>query len=141
MGMPKNRGKYANRFTDEQLAALGRMYEAFESFGAIAIATGMTFYQVRNRIGFELRSGLRQPRKRQPMTHAQRVAKQREKWRRESEGWEKIQHLDLELGNGPKLTPDQIHAQRYRQSLEPRDLTAALMGDPLPGCSAYERRA
>jgi hypothetical protein len=31
--------------------------------------------------------------------------------------------------------------RRHRQSLEPRDLTAAFCGDPLPGYSALERRA
>lgn len=32
------------------------------------------------------------------------------------------------------------HDRRYRQSLEPRDLTAGFFGDPLPGYSALERR-
>lgn len=37
--------------------------------------------------------------------------------------------------------PSEVLAERaYRRSLEPRDITAALFGDPLPGYSALERR-
>jgi hypothetical protein len=39
-------------------------------------------------------------------------------------------------------TPSAVADDRaYRQSLSPRDLTALLCGDPLPGFSALERRA
>lgn len=42
----------------------------------------------------------------------------------------------------PVAAPSTVLAEReYRLALAPRDLTAALFGDPLPGYSALERRA
>jgi hypothetical protein len=39
------------------------------------------------------------------------------------------------------VPPERESERRFRQSLSPRDLTAATFGDPLPGYSALERRA
>lgn len=39
-----------------------------------------------------------------------------------------------------KPSPELIAERDYRLSIAPRDLTAALQGDPLPGFSALERR-
>lgn len=39
------------------------------------------------------------------------------------------------------IVPDHVKAERDRRlALRPRDLTAAIAGDPLPGMSALERR-
>jgi hypothetical protein len=39
------------------------------------------------------------------------------------------------------FVPESVLAEReQRQALEPQSLTAALMNDPLPGCSALDRR-
>ncbi len=39
------------------------------------------------------------------------------------------------------IVPDHVKAERDRRlALEPRDLTAAIAGDPLPGMSALERK-
>jgi hypothetical protein len=39
------------------------------------------------------------------------------------------------------IIPDGVMAEReYRLSLRPRDLTAAIAGDPLPGMSALEKK-
>lgn len=40
-----------------------------------------------------------------------------------------------------KFVPDEVVAERdARKRLQPRDLTAAFFGDPLPGYSALDRR-
>ena len=40
-----------------------------------------------------------------------------------------------------KFIPDEVEADRdARKELRPRDLTAQLLGDPLPGYSALDRR-
>jgi len=41
----------------------------------------------------------------------------------------------------PDIPKRNVDEWRARQTLSPRDLTSALMGDPLPGYSALERRA
>ncbi len=45
------------------------------------------------------------------------------------------------VSNGVTIPDERDLDRRHRQTLEPRDLTAAFMGDPLPGYSALERRA
>jgi hypothetical protein len=45
------------------------------------------------------------------------------------------------VSNGVTIPDERDLDRRHRQTLEPRDLTAAFMGDPLPGYSALERQA
>lgn len=45
------------------------------------------------------------------------------------------------IGHELVTAPDRVLAERERrQALEPRSLTAALLGDPLPGYSALDKR-
>lgn len=48
--------------------------------------------------------------------------------------------LGLGLGNGPRPTADILSLRDYRLSIPPRDLTAHLLGDPIPGESALDRK-
>jgi hypothetical protein len=41
----------------------------------------------------------------------------------------------------PRVVPDEVRAEHaHRAALAPRDLTAAICGDPLPGYSALDKR-
>jgi hypothetical protein len=40
----------------------------------------------------------------------------------------------------PRPSPEQLYDRDQRLALSPRSLTAALLGDPLPGRSALDRR-
>lgn len=48
--------------------------------------------------------------------------------------------VNIEPGTGPQPSDEQQQDRVRRQLADPRDLTAAICGDPVPGYSALERR-
>lgn len=55
-------------------------------------------------------------------------------------GLEATRRLPMIAATEVTISPDELADRERRYSLRPRDLTAALTGDPLPGYSALDRR-
>lgn len=68
-----------------------------------------------------------------PERHQARLATERRRYQ------SRVPARDAESVS-PRPTDAEIQDRNRRLAIAPRDLTAAMFGDPLPGCSALERR-
>lgn len=116
------------KWTDDDVATLRRMYIEGKSRIDIALDLDRSPASVKSRLQLE------------PWTPEEmdlRAQASRER-RRKPEAGNRVQ---LErLSSDPRPAMDTIAERDYRAGLMPRDLTAAICGDPLPGYSALERR-
>lgn len=157
-------------WTDEQTAVLTEMRNRGCSFEEIAKAVGRSKSSAKERWRWITMPKAKRQSRKEGLNVARRVHKGwtkaeidhllllRDKYRK---GWDEIAKVigrpsgtvyskyyylkNLYIGHkvavGTKAIPEPIVADwRQRMSLAPRDLTASLMGDPLPGHSALERR-
>jgi len=101
------------KWTAEQVATLKKMRRESKSYADIATATGRTIKAVQVKV-INMRNGRDQ---------SARI------------------HPDGRVLSVNQPTEDVLIERNKRLALSPRDLTAAMFGDPLPGYSALERRA
>lgn len=99
--------------THEQRDMITKLHAEGHGHAAIARQLGLTYKQVSNRVARE-----------RMKVHEREIKRA-------------LGYPD----KGPEI-PHYVWTDRDRRlSITPRDITAALMGDPLPGMSALERRA
>jgi IS30 family transposase len=67
------------------------------------------------------------------------IQRKRDEWR--GPDYKKYQRTVVESDFRIEIPEEVLVDRERRRDLQPRDLTAALCGDPLPGRSALERRA
>jgi hypothetical protein len=127
-----NKGKKLQRWTDEELQLLNKMYLAGDSRKMIAEALGSTLERVKHRLRWEMTNGdmREQRRKRSYMRRLQRCKDER-----------KAAVPYSCVSAGPRPVPQMIDDRDQRSAAPARDLTALYMGDPPVGYSALERRA
>lgn len=124
--------KTARPWKSDELKRAIDMRESGLLLAEIAVVLGRTEKAVRHKLGYATFS---------PEQLKQRAAKAKEYRalcglgagaRVHSNGWDKSM---------TRPTEDMLQERDRRSAMMPRDITAALFGDPLPGYSALERRA
>lgn len=123
-----NAGRKLIRWTYSETMRLHRLYAAGKTREEIATELNMTPDRVRQRLQWEAQAGT---------IKLKRMEKKRETQRIEQKSPRTF--IDL-VTSGPKPTNEALRCRDARLAAMPRDLTAALCGDPLPGFSALERR-
>jgi hypothetical protein len=121
-----------NKWTDDQIAKLYRLKGEGKSVLEIAALMGCNRSRINTRLHYDR------------MTPEQRAAKRERntKWARNEGGLapRQGQPYRFRVDVAASRPSDELIAERDRCLTQPRDLTAAFFGDPLPGRSALDRR-
>ncbi len=117
--------RWETQWTKEDELFVREMYEAGASYDEIAERMSRTVHSIKAKIKRLLMS---------PEQLAARRAQDNACKRKAKERYESVLYVV------PVVTPSPVIADRdARLSIAPRDLTAQLLGDPLPGYSALEK--
>lgn len=118
------------QWTDEQWKEAQRLQDAGQNYSQIAAALGMTWRQVKNRFYHKSLSRAR-------LDERNAMEREHRLYRRDPA----VRPTYKPPYAWPEPSPDAVAERNTRLATRPRDLTAALLGDPRPGWSALERRA
>lgn len=122
-------------WTPEEIETLHRLRRIKTPIAAICAELGRTVHSVKHRLEWDGKTAESRQKRRA------RIKQRRAEVSGAGVGRHDLNSLNLELGVGPRPTSELLCERDRRLQIAPRDLTAALCGDPLPGFSALDRRA
>lgn len=128
--VPSSKEEAANRWTDAEIAALVALKAAGNTYDEIAHVIGRSKRSISGKLEYLNLTA-----------HQREERRQAQRRRRIADGTQSTRlHPNGQIVSAGRPSSDLLHARDVRLAIPPRDLTAAFLGDPLPGFSALDRK-